>query len=361
MGGLAVARCQLVIPLVAAWLVGGGHAAGADPKPIVELRVAEDGLPALDVQWLGFSPDGKYLAARYGLSASRGRVRVWKCADWAATDADFDCHALRQVRPACAFDPTGATLYVAADGALHAYALPPKAAPRSTRLPDVPTKSNDATQSLDLGPDGKTLRVTTVDFKAGLVRVDECRLTDPAALTPVTAIRVPRVESTPALSPDGSVLAFGTATPKEEVLEYALEVWSTGGKRLARYAGLEGWVHVARFSPDGRWLLTGRANGSLTRYDTGTWEGMQTQASDNIASCIDFHPTRPLVAYGTFAGSGNPNAHVVDLRTMRVLANLAADSFALGQVRFSPDGKWLATVGGRRGIRVWELDGLMEH
>jgi WD40 repeat protein len=325
---------------------------------VTELPLADDHDRYPDVQWLGFSPDGKWLAARYRLSAGTGRVRVWGCGDWGATDADFDCHARYNVRPACVFDPKGTALYVAADGALHAYALPLKAAPRSTRLPEV-TKSG-GTQTVDLGPDGKTLRVTTVDLKAGLVRVDRCPLADPAALSSVFAVKVAWVDCAPALSPDGSVLAFGTTTRKEEERDHALEVWSKGGKRLARPAGLEGDVYVARFSPDGRWLLTGRENGSLTRYDTKTWEGIQSRADEHTVSSIDFHPTRPLVVHGTFAHSGSPNAHVVDLRSMRVLASLAADKFAVSQVRFSPDGKWLVTVGPERGVRVWELDGLIE-
>ena len=123
-----------IIWSIAACVLTGLGSASADPKPLVTLPIREDkeaATPLQQSQWLGFSPDGEWLAVRFAASDRVARVRVWKFGDWKATDTEFHCRATTLFRSACAYDPAKPVLYAAGDYVLHACDLPPKGRPRN--------------------------------------------------------------------------------------------------------------------------------------------------------------------------------------------------------------------------------------
>src|SRR5262245_4889936 len=67
--------------------------ARGEPVPEIELRL--DG--GFDVRipsqhcWLGFSPNGDWLVARWHLSEIKSRIAVWRCGDWKSVSWDVDC------------------------------------------------------------------------------------------------------------------------------------------------------------------------------------------------------------------------------------------------------------------------------
>lgn len=49
----------------------------ADPTPLWEIDTATPGRTSFQVQWVGFSPDGKQLAARFIAGSNGGRETEW--------------------------------------------------------------------------------------------------------------------------------------------------------------------------------------------------------------------------------------------------------------------------------------------
>jgi WD40 repeat protein len=357
-------RARVVLSLLTCVLGVGASRCHAQPKPVAELGLTEDTGTYLspDVTWLGFSPDGKWLAVRFRGRDEKARVRVWRCRGWEVGEAAFECHAEGLPGRACAFHPTAPILFAAAEGNLYSFGLPLKDPPRVDRLVFA-EKAPGAAYSVDLGADGKMLRVTTADHARRTVRVDVAPVAGERTFAGAFELRGDWVVCQPALSPDGSLLAVGSkwvvGEPRRPVR--CFDLWSvTSGKKVGQVAEVQGDGSVAQFSPDGRTLAVGAMDGSLSLYDVRAGKLTRTLTENWTVSTVDFHPTRPLLAFGTFDRKGNPNVRVADLPTGRILGDLTADQFSVCAVRFSPDGKWLATVGNERVVRVWKLDDLIQ-
>jgi WD40 repeat protein len=338
--------------------------ANADPRPVVELPLTEK--PDLEFrprcEWLSFSPDGRWLAARYQLSETKACIRVWSCADWKTTDLQLDSKRSIgwNISQCCAFDPKSTKLYVASNGILYAHSLPPKGAARITALPET-AKPDNAAYAVSFLQEDKTLQVITDDQYGHRLRVDRFQAADPESRTPVFSEKL-KVDCTPTVSPDGGLIAVGLSTEQKDFASaYSLEVWSVvPAKRRVRYEGLNDSLAVIRFSPDGQVLATGGRDGTLTLYDVPTGKLIRTLTEDYTVSSVDFHPTKPFLAFTTFDGKGNPNLRIVDLPSGKIVGSKRVDLHGTRQVCFSPNGKTLATVGGEAFVRVWELDGLIE-
>jgi hypothetical protein len=366
-------RAWLVLSLLMCAIAVPAGRCNAQPKPLAELPMLD--IPLIDrapgVQCLEFSPDGKWLATRFQVSETRGRVRVWKCPDWTAADADFDCGASDFVGSGCVFGQAGALLYVPAEGSIHVHHLPLDGRPQVIRLADGPEtpgttfklKLSGAAQSAELGTDGKALLVKSVGRLRDFVRVDRVELggrEPPLPPLNVFSEKMPLVECTPVLAPDGKLLAVGVTTEDQGKKAFGVEVWSlTTGKRVAHLTGPIGSVSVVRFSPDGRTLAVGAMDGSLTMYDAKDWKPTRTLTEDFTVSTVDFHPTRPLLAFGTTKGKGRQNVSVVDLLSGHAVAHLVGAPHGTAQLRFSPDGEWLVTAASGQPVRVWKLDDLI--
>jgi WD40 repeat protein len=348
--------------------------ASADPRPVVQLPLTEkpDREFRPKCEWLGFSPDGRWLAARYRHSETKDCIRVWSCADWKTADLEVDSKWSNGSRISqwCAFDPNSTKLYVVSNGILYAHALPPKGAPRTTALPDTAKPGDpdrpfpletEAAYAVSILQEGKTLQVITNDQHGSRLRLDRFQAADPKAGAPVFSEKL-KVDCTPAVSPDGGLIAVGLSTESKDFASaYSLEVWSVvPSKRRVRYDGLNDYLAVIRFSPDGHVLATGGADGTLALYDVRTGKLIRTLTEDYTVSSVDFHPTKPFLAFTTFDGKGKPNLRVVDLPSGKVIGSKRVDVYGTRRVCFSPNGKTLATVGGESLVRVWELDGLIE-
>jgi WD40 repeat protein len=125
---------------------------------------------------------------------------------------------------------------------------------------------------------------------------------------------------------------------------------STG--RLVRAIDQPAWVTAAAFSPDGKTLLTGGADGVVRRWDvaTGTAAGRDVSAGDSVLS----------VAYSpdgrTFAtGSGNGVTKLWDERTGAFTGRSFVQRGWVRVVQLSPDGALLLTAGTEKAARLWDV------
>jgi eukaryotic-like serine/threonine-protein kinase len=241
---------------------------------------------------LAFRRDGKYLAAMSG----EGVVQMWDPATGKLHDPPFKGGGAQ----AAFFD-----LQISTDGKLVAtrctFGVLLWRADTGQALPPSARQITCA-----MSPDGKVL-------VGGGEGAEGLSVQDP--LTRRTVVRLPgaRFSLLPAeFSPDGKLVAV----PNED---QTVQLWDvTTGKRHGPRLVTRQPIQRVVFAPDGKLLVTVAAGGDLRLWD--------------IASGQQLGP-----AWG-FAGGLRPEQ---DLREIPL------------HVAFSPDGRWLATLGGDRHLRLW--------
>ena len=218
--------------------------------------------------------------------------------------------------------------------------------------------------TLTLSPDRKTAVVTAIKFtnedgKAlGGSRGTEVRLMDAEKWElkrkvdsdGLDAPVMPLVHAV-AFSPDGKTLAMGGASPRAEGGCF-LKLWDIqmekliGGTKETKEAdvgsGFGEAVTSLAFSPDGKLLAAGCADGKLRLFDGRTGE-LKKVWDDDVARAwwVVFSPDgKTLVSQ-----SRDKTVKVWDVQTAKVLRTLQGNKASVMAVAFSPDGKLFATGG----------------
>jgi WD40 repeat protein len=148
-----------------------------------------------------------------------------------------------------------------------------------------------------------------------------------------------------AFSPDGKALASGTADGRVKFWDVA------SGQMRTTLRGLGGPVSAVAFSPDGKTLASGIGpNGDVWLWDVATCQKRgRLQANGQLWS-LAFAPDGKWLACGHTS-----LARLWDLATGRLEATLPIHEgqFGIVTVAFSPDGKTLACS--RAEIRLWDV------
>jgi eukaryotic-like serine/threonine-protein kinase len=271
---------------------------------------------------LKFSPDGKQLAVMLGrivslLDASTGKeIRVFKG------------HS-SQVR-SVAFSPDGKMLATGSKD-------------RTVKVWDIASGAEMKTIkghegeifSVAFSPDGKTLATGSNDFTA--------RLWDIAAASEFTYIE--NKDYRLAVSPDSRrpvIAAYGSLSVK--LLD------ADSGQQLATFEGHSYGVISATFSPDGKILATGDAQGIVKLWDVGSQKEIASIKAhlDHVSSMM-FSPDGLTLA----TASRDYTTKLWDVATGQQIFALTLNE-KLSAVAFSPDGKTLATGSYDKMARLWD-------
>jgi WD40 repeat protein len=216
------------------------------------------------------------------------------------------------------------------------------------------------------------------------------------ALRATIPIPAPAQIQSPVFSPGARYVAIGHGDPPTSVGIWDIE---SGQRAATLIQANKAEPGAYAFSPDGRWLVVGDANGRLNVWDTRTWTTSKAwQGHPNKVQAVEFSPDGRLLATGSddttvrlwnafddsevgvlrgdagqvysigfspdgqtlAVGTADGIVKLWNLRTRRQVATLKAHDSVVSSVAFSPDGRTLATISVDETMRLWKAPGFAE-
>jgi WD40 repeat protein len=228
-----------------------------------------------------------------------------------------------------------------------AHAKAAVAPPKSRPVPPLLTLATDhgGVRSVAFSPNGRGLATSGDDGKARLWAVDTLKCVREVGdhLGAVNCV---------AFSPDGTRVAMAG-------VDRRITVWDArDGRRLAELKGHTGEVTSLKFSPDGKRLASSAYDSDARVWDVEAAREVLKLKHFVFSQCIDWSPDGRILCAGSEDGWGPDNKHLAILwnaETGQEIAKLPNHRQHVTLVRFSPDGKRLATGASDSQLLVWDV------
>ncbi len=145
-------------------------------------------------------------------------------------------------------------------------------------------------------------------------------------------------------SPDGKWLMSGGK-------DRTIQVWDVAAQRHIRMlAREEDSVYALDFSPDGSRIAVGVRNGDVKIIEVQSGRTIwRVRTHDASVHGVDYHPSGNYVAAASFDGT----ISVYDAATGKQERVLRGHTKKVADVAFSPDGQHLASVASDTTVRIW--------
>ncbi|HBE32729.1 MAG TPA: hypothetical protein DD990_15770, partial [Cyanobacteria bacterium UBA11368] len=92
-------------------------------------------------------------------------------------------------------------------------------------------------------------------------------------------------------------------------------------------------------------------DGTIKLWNLQTCDEIQTLRSYSCVDALTFHPFEPILT----SGSRDGIIKLWDLNTMEEIHSFRGHNQDVTGLKFSPDGKWLASSGDEKLVRLWEF------
>jgi WD40 repeat protein len=379
-GGVAMNRLVARLCVGLGMLALVGSAVAADPEPLWTADLVEKEPGWTQVTWIGFSPDGRHVAVRTANprpgvpEVGRAHARVWVWDLRAKQEryrsdlevAVYDWHSI----------PRGAVL--PGDRVLRADSRLDHLAWKDGKSIGVWTVPGWTPRAVWATADGKRF------FAIEEERKNQLAFPGPARLVS-GPLPFPAVQDTPsapldlqtigwqllvaALNPDGTRLvtveSLGTDRAGVLVL-HAVETSPTLQLKVLARIDFEGNspLCAVEFSPDGRVLASGAADGTVKLWDVPAANELWKERAvipggkGPRAYALAFRPDGKVLAVGVWERKG-PNVWFVDVGTGKVVSRVRVP-VQVTAVAFSPDGKTFATGNSKGQLHLWDADKLIK-
>ncbi len=116
--------------------------------------------------------------------------------------------------------------------------------------------------------------------------------------------------------------------------------------------GHQGWVWNVNFSPDGKMIVSGGADGTVKLWNLDGTERATLKGHQDTVSSVNFSPDGKTIVSG--GADGTVKLWNLD-GTER--ATLKGHQDTVSSVNFSPDGKTIVSGGEDGTVKLWNLDG----
>jgi WD40 repeat protein/serine/threonine protein kinase len=311
---------------------------------------------------LAFSPDSRYLISTHG----DGAIIVWD-ADKRERVANFNEHvgAVESVafsrdgrRVASASEDGSVIVWDAASGrkenvfadynnSVNAVAFSPGGAWLATADQDAHMRLLDLVRgaaqtmgggsySVAISPDERWVATSNDVIERAAGRATGYTYLDPAANTGCYGVD---------FSPDGRLLACASSD-RERILVWDAENW-----RLlddVRAGGTN--FKSVRFSPDGRFLVTGDVQGAVRLWEASPLRELGTLGRHAArVNAVAFSPDGREVA----SASDDQTVSLWDVSRRRLVTRVGTHTAPVRSVAFSPDGKRIVTGGEDKSVRIY--------
>ena len=155
-----------------------------------------------------------------------------------------------------------------------------------------------------------------------------------------------RTVITVALSPNGEILAAGTANGEIRLWHFA------SGTPLLTWKGHTDWTRSVTFSPDGNTLASSGDDHSIRLWEVSTGQCLKTlQGHEGRVYSVVFSPDGNTLA----SGSDDKTIRLWEVSTGQCLKTLQGHDSWVFSVAFNPDGSTLVSGSEDQTIRLWEV------